>query len=64
MKSVIEISEQAIRLMENVIKNEIPTESCPEKNQRANWKREQVRQEIIQRLSAQTNNSVGPSEIK
>lgn len=64
MKSNIEIADQAVRLMNNVIKNELPTESCPEKRQHILWKREEVRQLIISKLQTPAVNQIGPTMIK
>ena len=64
MKSNIEIAEQAIRLMENVIKNELPNVSCPEKNARVNWKRDEVRQIVASRLQVTAVNQIGPTLTK
>jgi hypothetical protein len=64
MKSNIEIAEQAIRLMETVIKNELPTVSCPEKQSRVQWKRGEVRQIIISRLQGPSVVMIGPTILK
>lgn len=62
--SNIEIAERAIRLMENVIKNELPVVSCPEKMHHVRWKREEVKQIIISKLQSPGANMIGPQQLK
>ncbi len=59
-----EIAERAIRIMENVINNELPTVSCAEKMQHVRWKREEVKQIIISKLQTPAVNQIGPQQIK
>lgn len=59
-----EIAEQALRLMERVINNELPTVSCPEKMTHVRWKREEVKQIIISKLQTPSVNQIGPTVIK
>lgn len=37
--------------MEIILKNEIPTESCPLKREKVEWKRQEVRKLIVQKLN-------------
>ena len=64
MKSNIEIAEEAMRMIDRVIKNELPNVSCPEKNQHVMWKRSEVKQIIVSKLHEPNMVSVGPSVIK
>jgi hypothetical protein len=64
MKSNIEIAEEAMRMIDRVIKNELPNVSCPEKNQHAMWKRSEVKQIIVSKLHQPNMVSVGPSVMK
>lgn len=63
MKSVNEISDEALRLIERIINNECPTLSCPEKQQQNLWKRDQVRQAIAGKLLGVVKGP-GPAQIK
>lgn len=64
MKSNIEIAEEAIRMIDRVIKNELPTVTCPEKQQHVLWKRGEVKQIIVSKLHEPNMVSVGPKELK
>ena len=64
MKSNIEIAEEVMRMIDRVIKNELPNVSCPEKNQRVMWKRSEVKQIIVSKLHEPNMVSVGPKEYK
>ncbi len=72
MKSNIEIADEALRLVDRVIRNELPTESCPVKEERAKWKREEVRAIIVSKLQpavdkigpSQAVDKIGPKEVK
>lgn len=64
MKSNTEIADQAIRLMENVIKNELPTVSCPEKMTHVHWKREEVKRIIASKLYVPEQPAIGPQMTK
>lgn len=64
MKSVVEITEQCMNAIERTIKNELPTVSCPEKQQRVMWRRDEVRQAIISRLQTPSAVMIGPKELK
>ena len=64
MKSNIEIAEEAIRMMDRVIKNELPVVSCPEKMQRVMWKRGEVKQFIMSRLQEPASVQIGPTVMK
>ena len=64
MKSNIEIAEEAIRMIDRVIKNELPTVTCPEKQQHVLWKRGEVKQIIVSRLQTPSAVMIGPSVVK
>lgn len=64
MKSNIEIAEEALRLIDRVIKNELPTVSCPEKQSHVLWKREEVKQILINKLHEPSGQQVGPQTVK
>ncbi len=64
MKIVSEIVEEAVTAIERTIRNNVPTETCPEKRAKNDWKKEQIRQALIERLQGQTVNAVGPKEMK
>lgn len=64
MKSNIEIAEEAIRMMDRVIKNELPVVSCPEKMQHVMWKRGEVKQIIMSRLQEPASVQIGPTVMK
>lgn len=64
MKSNIEIADEALRLVDRVIKNELPTVSCPEKQGHVQWKREEVKQILISKLQTPAANQIGPVMIK
>lgn len=59
MKIVTEIVDDCMRAIERTIRNEVPTETCPAKKEKAEWKKEQIRLQLIERLSAAA--PVGPS---
>ena len=58
-KSVKQITDECEKAINRIIKNLIPTETCPVKKAKADWKKEKVVTELIVRL-----NSAGPSVIK
>ena len=64
MKSNIEIAEEAIRMIDRVIKNELPTVTCPEKQQHVLWKRGEVKQIILSRLQTPSVVMIGPTITK
>lgn len=64
MKSNIEIADEAIRMIDRVIKNELPTVICPEKNQHVLWKRSEVKQIIVSKLQQPVLKPIGPKEYK
>lgn len=64
MKSNIEIADEAIRMIDRVIKNELPTVACPEKMSHVNWKRAEVKQIIISKLHEPSPGTIGPTMIK
>ena len=61
MPTIEQIADKVVRVMERTITNEIPSETCPVKREKVNWKREKVREEINRRLNM---TSVGPTQIK
>lgn len=64
MKSNIEIADEAMKFINRIINNELPTVSCPEKQQRVLWKRGEVRQIIISRLQEPSGVMIGPQLVK
>lgn len=60
-RHIDEVADKVLRQIEKVINNSIPTESCPQKKEKVEWKREQVLEKVKHKLS---QNTVGPSEIK
>lgn len=58
-ESIKQITDECEKAVKRVIKNLIPTETCPVKKAKADWKKEKVVTELIVRL-----NSAGPSVIK
>ncbi len=59
-----EIAEQAIRLIERVINNELPTVACPEKMTHVRWKREEVKRIIASKLHVPEQAAIGPKQTK
>jgi len=64
MKSNIEIADEAMRMIDRVIKNELPTVTCPEKMQHVLWKRGEVKQIILSKLQDPAVNMIGPTLTK
>ena len=64
MKTNIEIAEQAARLVDRTINNELPTVSCPEKMSHVMWKRQETLRLVMEKLQQQTSVSTGPKMIK
>lgn len=59
MKTVDEIAEEALRAMDRVLRNEIQAETCPEKKEKAEWKKTQVREKVVAKLQ----DTIGPSKL-
>lgn len=60
MSSVTDIVNRCVAFIERTIKNEIPPETCKEKEQHAKHKREKAVTEIAEKILS----NVGPSQIK
>jgi len=61
---IMEIADKVLRTMEKVISNEIPVESCHEKEQVAKLKRERVRKVVFENLRDKTKPFNPVSEMK
>lgn len=57
--TIEEISNEALKAVNRVIRNNIQTETCPVKKQKAEWKKEKVVQELAVKLGV-----IGPKEVK
>jgi hypothetical protein len=64
MKSNIEIADECLRMVERVIRNEIPAVTCPEKKIQMAWKKDEVKQILINKLQTPSAVMVGPGELK
>lgn len=60
MKIVTEIVDDCMRSIERIIRNEVPAETCAAKKEKAEWKKEQIRLQLIERLHS-TQHPVGPT---
>ena len=60
MSSVEELVHRCLGFIQRTIKNEIPPESCKEKELKNRWKREKVVNEVVEKLQS----SIGPSQVK
>lgn len=63
MKSIDEIANEATRLVERVISNEVPAETCPANKEKAEWKKGQVREKVVEKLKT-TIAVPGPEMLK
>lgn len=61
-KSSEAIADEALRVMEKVINNNVQTKSCPIAEQKAIWKRGEIKKTIAEKLQPTT--TAGPKQIK
>lgn len=62
MKTVEQIADEAVRAVDRVINNNIKTETCPEKKNKPEWKKDEVRAAIARKLLP--GSSTGPTQTK
>lgn len=62
-KPIDTIVDEVLRSVERVLRNEIPNETCPEKREKAEWKKGQVREKVVSKLQEDIH-AIGPMQTK